>query len=69
MSDLRSILPPLIRAAGVTKTAKRLTVSDVALHRWMAGKQGVSKSKEKKLAQLFGYKEVTKIEKINGNNA
>jgi transcriptional regulator with XRE-family HTH domain len=69
MKDLRAVLSPLIRDAGVTATARRLGVSDVALHRWMAGKQGISKSKEKKLAQLFGYKEVTKIEKINGNNA
>jgi transposase-like protein len=64
MKDLRAVLSPLIRDAGVTATARRLGVSDVALHRWMAGHQSISAEKEKKLTQMLGYKVVTKIEII-----
>lgn len=69
MSTPRSTLSPLIRSAGIRATARRLGVTDAALHRWMGGRSALSQSTEKKLAQLFNFQVVTKIEKINKNNA
>ncbi len=65
MQDLRKILEPLIRAAGILQTAEKIGVSDAAIHRWLGGKSAIGEEKENKLAQLFGYKVVKKIEKIS----
>lgn len=58
MDTIRSTLAPLIREAGVTATAKRMSVSDAALHRWMSGRSSLSRKKIDALARRFGFRVV-----------
>lgn len=62
--EIRLILVPLIRSAGLNDTARRIGVTGPALHRWMAGGNAIRESKVFDLAQLFGYEVVSKIRKI-----
>jgi hypothetical protein len=62
--QLRRLLTAPIRKAGFAKTAKKIGVSDPALHRWIGGHNSIGTAKLHCLADVFGYRVVQKIEKI-----
>jgi hypothetical protein len=53
--ELRTILGPKIRAAGILPTARKLKLSDAVLHRWLGGNSSLGEENLIALADLFGY--------------
>ena len=63
MDEVRQKLSPLIRAYGVRPLAEKVGLHDSNIHAWMSGKPKIRAEKVQEIAQLFGYRVVTKIEK------